>query len=87
MWPGSRPRDRKASIVLLGEAKSTNQSRTVADLQRLEHIRDLLARLGWDVSGAGFAIFSRTGFATELREAAKNRNVHLLDLEGMYGKE
>ncbi|MGH3544603.1 MAG: AAA family ATPase, partial [Mycobacteriales bacterium] len=86
---GSRPRDRAAPIVLLGEAKSTRQPRTIADLHRLEHIRDLLDHLGWNVADTSFVLFSRNGFTTELANVAlhpgnRRRTLHLLDLDSMY---
>jgi hypothetical protein len=77
-------RAKGARITLLGEAKCTNKTRTAADLRRLEHIRDLLVASGWDAGDARFALFSRTGFAAERREAESDR-VRLLGLETMYG--
>ncbi|PZS07557.1 MAG: hypothetical protein DLM55_10460 [Acidimicrobiales bacterium] len=56
---------------------------------RLEHIRDLLAHLGWNVTDASFALFSRYGFTTELSHVALNpgnrpSKLHLLNLDSMY---
>ncbi|MFG1703685.1 ATP-binding protein [Nonomuraea sp. M3C6] len=77
-------RSKGARITLLGEAKCTNKARTIADLRRLEHIRDLLTGLGWDAEHALPAIFSRAGFPSELETAAAKGQVRLLDLESMY---
>lgn len=81
----ARPRSRGARITLLGEAKSTNRHRTPSDLPRLRHILDLLATQGYDVDGAAFALFSRTGFSADLMESASATGVRLIDLQAMYG--
>lgn len=81
----SRPRSRGARIAVLGEAKSTNHIFTVADLDRLGHLRRLLAAQGWDAEGAGLALFSRAGFAPDLVRTAGTTGVHLVDLAAMYG--
>jgi uncharacterized protein len=74
-----------ARIQALGEAKSTNRPRGSADLTRLDGIRSLLAGRGHDVSGTRQLIFSRSGFARELRaEAASRPDVVLVDLERLY---
>jgi len=78
----ARPRSRGARIALLGEAKSTNDIFTAADVDRLRHLRGLLASQGWDADGAELALFSRAGFAPDLARAA---GVHLVDLPAMYG--
>jgi uncharacterized protein len=83
---GHRHHDEKAPIVVLGEAKSTNKVRTMADLNRLEHINQLLHDAGRDVRNAHLALFSRTGFDARLsHEAAGRTDVHLVDLDDLYG--
>lgn len=82
----SSPRNRRARITLLGEAKCTNAPRTPADVQRLAHVRDLLVAQGWNAGDAALAVFSRHGFAPELKEMAERGCVHLLDLPAMYGQ-
>lgn len=77
---GSMARAKNARITLLGEAKATNRPRTLTDVERLEHVRDLLTALGWDAQDAQLALFSRTGFAPELT----TDRAHLLDLTAMY---
>lgn len=82
---GRKRHDEKAPIVVLGEAKSTNRLRTLADLHRLETLRSLLVATGRDAAGAQLAIFSRDGFEPNLIEAAKTRSeVHLVDLAALY---
>jgi hypothetical protein len=80
----SRPRSRGARITLVGEAKSTNQRLTTFESRRLRHILDLLAAQGYDVEGAGLALFSRAGFSAELVKSATG--VRLVDLRAMYGQ-
>lgn len=84
---GSLPRRKNASVVLLGEAKHTRAPRGTADLSRLEHIAGLIADRGLDTAGTGYALFSRSGFTSDLREAAASEaRVHLLDLHDLYGE-
>ncbi|AQZ70973.1 hypothetical protein BKM31_38005 [[Actinomadura] parvosata subsp. kistnae] len=80
----AQARSKGARITLLGEAKCTGKARTMADLRRLEHIRDLLTGLGWDAEQARPALFSKTGFPSDLKAAAADGRVHLVDLETMY---
>ncbi|MEO3790640.1 ATP-binding protein [Nonomuraea sp. B10E15] len=78
------PRSKSARITLIGEAKCTNKARTMADLHRLRHLRELLLSLGWDAGDASFVLFSQDGFSSDLETAASDGQVHLLDLETMY---
>ena len=74
-----------AQVVVLGEAKSSNRRRTLSDLERLEHIRALLASRGVDTHSAHLALFSRQGFDRHLKTAAAKRaDVHLIDLDTLY---
>ncbi|MBO0802473.1 MAG: ATP-binding protein [Nocardiopsaceae bacterium] len=79
--PGDMPRTSGAQVAVLGEAKATNKPRNAADLRRLTHIRDLLGSRAED---AALVLFSRTGFADELREAQASGGVTLVDLADMY---
>ena len=82
----SLPRRKNASVVLLGEAKHTSAPRGLGDLSRLEHVAALLAERGLDAAGTSYAMFSRSGFTTDLlRAAAADARVHLLDLDDLYG--
>lgn len=75
--------------LLIGEAKGGTTPRTIADLRRLDGVRDLLrgsARI--DVSEARLGLFARGGFTPELVRAAKTRHdVVLVDLERLYAGE
>ncbi|MEV6172871.1 ATP-binding protein [Streptomyces sp. NPDC051954] len=86
MSRASRARDKGARITLLGEAKATNKARTVADLRRLEHIRDLLCAQGWDAEGCVLALYARTAVAPELAEAADAGRVLVVGMENLYGE-
>ncbi|MFI6793496.1 ATP-binding protein [Nonomuraea sp. NPDC050383] len=78
-------RARGGRITVLGEAKCTAKQRTLGDLLRLEHIRDLLTAAGWNAAETRFVLFSRNGFSPDLRGAAASERVHLLDLDSLYG--
>jgi hypothetical protein len=72
-------------IRLIGEAKATVARRGVPDLERLDVIRALLARDGHGTEETITALFSTTGFTTDLvRSAAARDDVELVDLERMY---
>lgn len=75
--------------LLIGEGKGGTAPRTSADLQRLSRVRELLAGSDRvDVREARLGLFSRGGFAPELRRAAKARDdVVLVDLERLYDGE
>lgn len=79
--PGDMPRTDTAQISVIGEAKSTNERRTLADLARLTHIRDLL---GPRAEGAALVLFSRTGFDANVGEARERGEVTLVSLADMY---
>lgn len=73
------------AIVVLGEAKSSHRLRTIADLNRLEHIRQLLVARGVDASTATLALFGRVGFHPDLgSEAAGRGDVRLIDLGMLF---
>ncbi|HJP78588.1 MAG TPA: ATPase [Pseudonocardiaceae bacterium] len=77
----------RASIALIGEAKATVARRTVADLDRLDHIRTLLADQGHDTSHARIALFATEGFHQDVIETAKRRgDVLLADLNTIFGE-
>jgi AAA+ ATPase superfamily predicted ATPase len=82
---GHRRYDDHARIAVLGEAKSTNRQRTLADLTRLEHIRQLLIDSGQPAGTAHLALFSRTGFDQNLVAEVRERDdVHLITLDDLY---
>jgi len=85
---GDRRAQSDARVVLLGEAKSGGKQRTVADLNRLRRIRDLLATRGSDVANATLAVFGRAGFDDNLRAAASDdAHVLLVDLTDLYASD
>ncbi|WP_250213307.1 AAA family ATPase [Acrocarpospora catenulata] len=86
LTPGQRPQAPRAGIALIGEAKATVRPRGAADLERLEHIRGLLAEQGHDSGQATLALFSLHGFHPDLqRTAAGRRDVLLVGLNTLYG--
>lgn len=80
-------RDRRGStpVLAIGEAKHTNQRRTIGDLQRLERIRQLVNDKTGTAGDARLLLFSANGFDRDLAQAAVDRpDVELIDLERMY---
>lgn len=78
-----------AEVVLsLGEAKHTNAKRTIADLQRLERVRGLVADKRPAAASAKLLLFSASGFDPNLtNEANERHDVELIDLVRIYGGE
>ncbi|MGH7882849.1 MAG: AAA family ATPase [Candidatus Dormibacteraceae bacterium] len=84
--PGERPQSAHTRIALIGEAKVTIQPRGLHDIERLEHIRTLLADLGHHTDAAVLALYSLHGFHPDAQQAARNRpDLLLVDLAAMYG--
>jgi uncharacterized protein len=84
---GERPQSPRAKIALIGEAKATAARRGTGDLQRLEHIRTLLADQGCDTTGTTLALYSLQGFYPDLIELVSRRDdVLLIDLPTLYGE-
>jgi hypothetical protein len=82
---GMRRQAAAPRVVVLGEAKSVTQPRSVRDLERLDGLRTALVARGVDAGGAHLALFGRSGFDGALRGAAGRRSdVHLIDLEELY---
>jgi hypothetical protein len=82
---GRRIHDHRAPVLVLGEAKSTNKARTVADLARLDRIRDTLVTRQLDAADARLVLFARNGFDQRLHDAAATRSdVHLITLDDLY---
>lgn len=84
---GERPQSPRSRIAVLGEAKATAARRGMADLERLEHIRDLLATHGHDTTAVTFLLFSLYDFHPDLTQLATRRrsDVLLVDLPALYG--
>lgn len=83
---GQVPRTSRATVRLLGEAKHSHQRRTIADLARLDRIRDVLTGRGVDARHARLVIFARNGADSDLRAACDSRaDANVVDLQMMYG--
>ena len=85
---GVRPRTTGAPVVFLAEAKSRERGPGLAELRRLEHLRDLLGAAGHDASGASLGLFSTIGFSSELAAEATRSGggIRLIGLEEIYGE-
>lgn len=82
---GERRRSKSSRIACIGEAKSSNRTRTTADLERPDRMRGLLVADGADCAGARLLLFGRSGFDARLRSVAAGRSdVELVDLERLY---
>ncbi len=84
---GERPRTAGAPVAFIGEAKCRDRQPGLAELDRLEHIRDLLTAAGHDATSATLGLFSTTGFPDELTtQATRTRpSTLLIDLAQLYG--
>ncbi|GAA1702049.1 hypothetical protein GCM10009765_59460 [Fodinicola feengrottensis] len=84
--PGERPQSSHAQVVLLGEAKATQQPRGMKDVERLERLRDLLEDQGHHSRDAVLALYSLHGFYPDLVQAAGRRqDLLLIDIDALYG--
>src|SRR5262249_3388912 len=73
--PGARPRTTGAAIRFIGEAKARDRRPGPTELRRLEHLRDVLAAAGYDISTAVLGLFSSSGFTDDLRtQSAQQRS-------------
>lgn len=85
---GQRRQARSPTVRALGEAKSSDRTRGLADLTRLERARDLLVTRGVDATDATLLLFGRSGFDPALTAAATGRDdVVLVDLERLWTGE
>ncbi|MEV1083526.1 hypothetical protein AB0I98_35815 [Streptomyces sp. NPDC050211] len=74
-------------LLSLGEAK-WDRVMSTGHLDRLRHIKSLLAGRGQDVSAVRLACYSGAGFTDDLRAAADAAgDVVLVDLGRLYGGE
>jgi hypothetical protein len=84
---GQAAQSRDPRITLLGEAKYSLKPRTIADVERLEHIKDLFIRRGVEAKRAQLAIFCRVKPERSLQKlAAQRQDVLLVDIAALYGK-
>ncbi|MEU6431071.1 hypothetical protein ABZ860_34660 [Microbispora sp. NPDC046973] len=60
----------------------------IAHIERLRHIRDLIAGSGrYDTTGTRLICFSGTGFGDRaLAQEAASPDVHLIGLPALYGR-
>jgi hypothetical protein len=66
-------------LATLASAGFVDRRPGLAELRRLQHLRDLLTAAGHDATDAAFGLFSATGFTDELAaEAAASRGKILL---------
>ena len=85
---GTRPRTPGVPVAFIGEAKHRDRRPGLAELRRLEHIRELLTAAGHDAADAALGLFSTTGFTAELAAEATGSQgrVLLAPLEMLYGQ-
>lgn len=82
---GERGGSKSSRILCLGEAKSSDGERAMADLRRLDRARALLLADGAQCADAKLLLFGRSGFDSELTAAARSRSdVELIDLRRVY---
>ena len=83
---GSRPRTPKSPIAFIGEAKCRDRRPGMAELRRLEHIRELLTAAGHHAGEAVLGLFGAAGFTEDLaaEAAASNGKLLLVSLEDLY---
>ncbi|MFA5897195.1 MAG: ATP-binding protein [Thermoplasmata archaeon] len=74
---------RRPGVRVLGEAKYSTRPMGLADLGRLQRIRDLLDGRGFDVSEAKLALFSARGFQKGIT-AALPGECELVDFDRLY---
>jgi hypothetical protein len=85
---GARPRAAGTEVTFIGEAKHRSRRPGVAELRRLEHLRDLLTAAGHDATSATLGLFSAAGFTAELvaEAAARPGRILLVTLGMLYGR-
>jgi hypothetical protein len=83
---GSLPRTPRSPITFIGEAKHRDRRPGLAELRRLEHIRELLTAAGHDAGEAVLGLFGAVGFTADLAaEAARGSGKLLLvSLDDLY---
>jgi AAA+ ATPase superfamily predicted ATPase len=74
---------RPDTVLAIGEAKATATPLGESELDRLEHLRDLVPDDRVDVPPR-LLLFSRSGFTADLRRAAARPDVELVDLTRLY---
>lgn len=73
-------------VTVVGECRWTAQPMRRSVLEELLELKvPALAQAGVDVSRAEVVLFSRAGFAPDLRDAARERGARLVDVERLVG--
>jgi uncharacterized protein len=85
---GGRPRTPGTPVAFIGEAKHRDRRPGLAELRRLQHLRDLLTAAGHNATDATVGLFSATGFTDELAaEVPVSRGkILLVTLDELYGQ-
>jgi uncharacterized protein len=85
---GGRPRTPGTPVAFIGEAKHRDRRPGLAELRRLEHLRELLTADGHDATDAALGLFSASGFTDELAAEAASRpgTILLVGLNALYGQ-
>jgi uncharacterized protein len=85
---GSRPRTPGTPVAFIGEAKHRDRRPGLAELRRLQHLRDLLTAAGHDAATATTGLFSVTGFTDEVvaEASASKGKILLATLNDLYGQ-
>ena len=82
---GERPK-----VLAIGEAKYTDAQRTISDVSRLEHLRDLITATRsaqFDTTSIKILLFSANGFDKQLQAMSRSRHdLVLIDLATLYGR-
>jgi uncharacterized protein len=83
---GGRPRTPGVPVAFIGEAKYRDRRPGLAELRKIQHLRELLTAAGHDATDATLGLFSATGFTDELRgeAAASKGKVLLTTLDDLY---
>ena len=85
---GARPRTPGAPVAFVGEAKHRDRRPGLAELRRLQHLRELLTAAGHDATDAVLGLFSASGFTEELqpKPPTAGDKILLAPLEMLYGQ-
>ena len=85
---GTRPRTQACRSRSSARRKHRDRRPGLAELRRLQHIRELLTAAGHDAADAALGLFSTTGFTAELAAEATGSQgrVLLAPLEMLYGQ-
>ena len=82
------PAHTRHAVAFNGEAKHRDRRPGLAELRRLEHLRELLTAEGHDATEAVLGLFSTSGFTDELaaEAAARRGRILLTSLNALYGQ-